>query len=95
MTAAISDDQVYFPVAGLEISEVPDGRVIYQSDTQRVHYLNPTALVVFELCADRLTVGAIATFLRDAYQLPAPAAAEVRSCIEALIKENVVRLWTP
>ena len=35
---------------GLDVNEVPDGYVIYQTDADRVHYLNKTAAIVFELC---------------------------------------------
>ncbi len=95
MSELVSAEQVYVPVEGLEVSEVPDGRVIYQADKQRVHYLNPTALVVYELCADKQTVGAIVDFLQQAYQLPAPPTAEVNECIGMLIKEGLVQKWSP
>ena len=46
MSIEISDDMTFSPTEGLEISEVPDGRVIYQAANERVHYFNPTAVVV-------------------------------------------------
>ena len=91
----IRDDQIFVPVEGLEVNEVPDGRVVYQASRERVHYLNPTALVVFELCAEKIPLAAIARFLEDAYQLGAPPLAEVRACMASLLKEELVRPWTP
>lgn len=95
MSLDISDDMTFSPTEGLEISEVPDGRVIYQAANERVHYFNPTAVVVFELCGLGHSVAEISTFLRDAYGLAAEPAAEVRQCIEALLKENLLRPSTP
>ncbi|MGH9028848.1 MAG: hypothetical protein ACRDV4_04455, partial [Acidimicrobiales bacterium] len=34
----------------LDVNEVPDGLVIYDEKTDRVHYLNLTAALVFCLC---------------------------------------------
>jgi len=91
----ITDDQKFAPTEGLEISEVPDGRVIYQPSEERVHYFNPTAVVVFELCGLGHTVGEIGAFLRDAYSLDAEPRAEVIACIEALVKEQLLRPSNP
>jgi hypothetical protein len=95
MTEPIEDDMVFVPTEGLEISEVPDGRVIYQAAKERVHYFNPTAVVVFELCGMNHSVGEIGAFLRDAYGLAAVPAAEVRECIASLLKEDLLRPATP
>ena len=95
MSTGISDDMTFSPTEGLEISEVPDGRVIYQAANERVHYFNPTAVVVFELCGLGHTVAEIGAFLKDAYGLATEPAAEVRQCIEALVRENLLRPSTP
>jgi hypothetical protein len=95
MSTEITDDMTFAPLEGLEISEVPDGRVIYQAASERVHYFNPTAVVVFELCGLGRTVAQIGTFLKDAYGLEAEPTAEVRRCIGALVKENLLRPSTP
>jgi len=91
MSTDIADDMKFLPTEGLEISEVPDGRVIYQAANERVHYFNPTAVVVFELCTMGHTVAEIAAFLKDAYGLASEPSSEVRQCIEALVKENLLR----
>jgi Coenzyme PQQ synthesis protein D (PqqD) len=87
----ITDDMVFVPAQGLEVSEVPDGRVIYQPAREKVHYMNPTAVVVFEFCDMKRPVGEIVAFLKMAYQLPNLPAAEVRECIASLLKEDLLR----
>ena len=95
MTEVITDDMVFIPAEGLEVSDVPDGRVIYQSAMERVHYLNPTALLVFEFCDMQRPVAEIVAFLQTAYQLPLPPLTEVRDCIASLLKEGLLRPSTP
>jgi hypothetical protein len=75
---------------GVEISEVADGLVVYQDAPERVHYLNHTAAVVYELCNGAHTEEEIAQLLRDAYGLDEPPVEEVRSCLEVLRREGVV-----
>ena len=47
---------VYVKADGHEFNPVPDGYVIYQSGRDRVHFLNPTAVIVYELCDGRHSV---------------------------------------
>jgi hypothetical protein len=82
---------VFTPVEGVEITEVPDGRVIYQTDRERVHFLNPTAVVVLELCGQKFSVAQIEAFLKDAYDLTEDPAASVRDCIRSLLSEQLLR----
>ncbi|MEQ1770379.1 MAG: hypothetical protein ABL879_11120 [Devosia sp.] len=79
------------PIEGLEVSEVPDGRVIYQTARERVHFLNPTAVVVFELCGMSQTVGQIEDFLKDSYDLPEAPVTEVAQCLRSLLDEDLIR----
>ena len=55
----------------LEITEVPDGFVIYDEPRDKIHYLNATAAVVYTLCDGNKTVSEIRAFLRDAYAVDA------------------------
>lgn len=75
---------------GCEISEMPDGLVIYQADQERVHYLNPTASLIYELCGDDLTVDAIAIHLQEAFALAERPSAEVIACLDDLLKKGLV-----
>ena len=38
----------------LDVHEVPDGYIVYQTDQDRVHYLNITSAVIFEFCDGKL-----------------------------------------
>ena len=62
----------------LEINEVPDGYIIYQSARDRVHYLNKTAAVVFELCNGKLDAQAIVGRVVQAFE-PADPRSRPRS----------------
>ena len=80
----------YVQAEGLEITHMPDGWVVYQHQTDRVHFLNPTAALVFELCNGRHNPAEIATIVSAAYQLKAPADHEVDTCISNLLAEGLV-----
>ena len=77
-------------VDGLEAHEVEDGLVVYQSSNDRVHYLNATAAVVYELCTGEHSEEEIAALVAQAWNLPEPPRAEVRACLEQLRTEGVV-----
>ena len=68
----------------LEVTEVADGLVIYQERPERVHYLNPTASLVFELCTGQHTPDEIAHLLGGAFGLDAPPFEDVASSLEQL-----------
>lgn len=76
---------------GLEINEVADGLVVYQADPERVHYLNNTASVVFELCDGRRTVPEITELVGATFSLAEPPTAEVEACVAELLAKGVVR----
>ncbi len=77
-------------VPGLEVSEVADGLVVYQPDPDRVHYLNNTAAVVFELCTGENTHEQIAELLGRAFTLEHTPRQEVDTCLEYLSREGIV-----
>lgn len=86
----LAPDATFAVEAGHEISQVPDGCVIYQSSRERVHFLNPTAVVVYELVAAGKPVAEIVTFLRDAFDLGEPPEEAVRACIESMSREQLI-----
>ena len=65
--------------------------MIYQTGRDRVHFLNPTAVIVYELCDGTNTVEQIGRFMQDSYSLPAPPLEEIKSCIDNFLKEEIVR----
>src|SRR5215216_1065226 len=42
----IAPDTKFSSVDGIEVNRVPDGAMVYQNERERVHFLNPTALIV-------------------------------------------------
>jgi hypothetical protein len=76
---------------GLELNEVADGLVVYQREPERVHYLNNTAALVFELCDGTRSPDDIASMFQDAFTLGQAPAAEVSSCIDELRGKGVIR----
>jgi hypothetical protein len=76
---------------GLEVNEVADGLVVYQREPERVHYLNNTAALVFELCDGTRSPKDIASMLQEAFTLGQAPAAEVSSCIDELRGKGVIR----
>ena len=78
-------------IAGdLEVDEVDDGLVVFQERTERVHHLNATAAVVFQLCDGRRDRAEIAAIVGDLFGLDHEPAGEVQSCIDRLAQEGLV-----
>jgi Coenzyme PQQ synthesis protein D (PqqD) len=74
---------------GLEIDEAEDGFVVYQPDRARVHYLNPTANLILELCDGSLTAPQIAGLVGEAFGLAAPPTQEVLEALATLQAEGL------
>jgi hypothetical protein len=56
-------------IENLDISPAEDGYIIYQPEQDRVHFLNPTAVVILELCNGSNSVEEIVQLVKDFYQL--------------------------
>jgi Coenzyme PQQ synthesis protein D (PqqD) len=74
---------------GLQADEVEDGFVVYQPDRARVHYLNPTANLILELCDGSLTAPQIAELVRQAFNLVNPPTQEVQEALATLASEGL------
>jgi hypothetical protein len=88
---AIEPSDVYVTVKGHEFNQVPDGYVVYQSARDRVHFLNPTAVIVYELCDGKHTVEEIGRFMQQSWSLPEPPIEEVKTCLATLLAEEIVQ----
>lgn len=86
----ITADTMFRAVEGIEVNRVPDGAMVYQNDRERVHFLNPTALVVYELCGLNKTAGEIEAFLAGAFGLATSPTEAVRECLVSLLDEGLV-----
>ena len=76
---------------GIDINEVEDGYVIYQSEKDKVHYLNKTAVLVLEACTGKNSEADIRTIVREAYELPEDPVKEVSDCLNTLMQEGLVK----
>jgi hypothetical protein len=75
---------------GVTLQEIADGFMAHDPAHGRVHYLNPTAAIVLELCDGATSAAAIAAELGALYALPAPPLEQVAECLVALRQEQLV-----
>ena len=90
MIATFENEDTFSIPDGLEVTPVPDGSMIYQSSEDRVHYLNPTATIVFELCGLGKSVAEIETFLSDGFALLERPAEQVAACLVSLTSQGLI-----
>ena len=76
---------------GLEIDQAEDGFVVYQPDRERVHYLNPTANLILELCDGTLTATQIAELIAQTFDLAVPPSQEVDEALAKLEAEGLTQ----
>lgn len=76
--------------AEVELSEVTDGFLVYQPSRDRVHYLNPTAALILEICDGSLSASELPPFLAAAFSLSAPPRDEVAACLTKLLAEGLL-----
>ncbi|OEO28523.1 hypothetical protein VW23_004500 [Devosia insulae DS-56] len=86
----IAPEMKFSAVEGIEVNRVPDGAMVYQNERERVHFLNPTALIVFELCSLDKTAGEIEAFIADAFGLEVAPSEAVKECLASLLDEGLV-----
>lgn len=86
----ISKLQRFCRVDLLDISEIPDGYMVTDPKTGRVHYLNPVAAIIFELCDERLAASEMADLLKREFALDSVPHAQVASCLATLVSEGLV-----
>jgi Coenzyme PQQ synthesis protein D (PqqD) len=81
-----------FPVRreGLEANDVSDGCVVYDGANDRIHYLNGTAAILFELCTGDISVDEMASFLQRSFELDELPRAETDDCLARLREEGLI-----
>ncbi|MEM6795355.1 MAG: PqqD family protein [Acidobacteriota bacterium] len=75
---------------GLEIEPAGDGFIVYDEGRERVHYLNHTAALVFELATGTRAAPDIARWIARAYGLAESPVADVETALEELVAEKLV-----
>jgi hypothetical protein len=76
--------------SNLEVHEVPDGYIVYQTDQDRVHYLNKTAAIIFEFCDGKHGPEDIVACVAAAFELGSSAHDEIRAGFDSLVKQGLV-----
>jgi hypothetical protein len=76
--------------AGAELSAVTDGFLVYQPERDRVHYLNPTAALLLEICDGSLAAGDLPPLIAAAFSLGAAPRDEVAACLSKLLAEGLL-----
>lgn len=77
-------------VEDLDVHEVEDGYVVYDERTDRVHYVNATAVLVLELCDGERNTEEIAGLVKKAFGLETVPIVEVAECLTTLAAEKLV-----
>ena len=86
----IRGEQCFCRGSGFDIGELPDGYMVTDAKTGRVHYLNPVAAIIFELCDGIQSVAAITQFLRREFSLDSAPEAQVASCLSTFLAEGLI-----
>jgi hypothetical protein len=68
-------------ISGLEAHLLDDEVVVFQPGADRVHCLNATAALVFELCDGNRSVSTIIHLVREAYKLAEDPTGEVMTVL--------------
>jgi hypothetical protein len=80
----------YRQVEGLEVHEADDGLIIFNSRTDKVHHLNHTAGVLYELCLHAQTRANLVENLQSLYQLEYAPLEECEQTLNKLLIEGVL-----
>jgi hypothetical protein len=75
---------------GIEMREVTDGFVAYDPKRDRLHFLNPTATMLLEVCDGKLRARDLPQLLATAFGLKDPPLEEVAQCLERLAAEGLL-----
>ena len=77
-------------IDGLDVEQTDDGYIIYEPDKDRVHFLNPTAALILELCTGTNSIGGIADLVQEAYELPAAPTELVQNVLTQMMDEGLL-----
>jgi coenzyme PQQ synthesis protein D (PqqD) len=79
-----------FQAANLEVHKVPDGYIVYQTDRDRVHYLNKTAAIILEFCDGLRDRNDIVLRVAKVFELGPSTHEEIGAALDALVKEGLI-----
>lgn len=76
--------------AGLEPVPTEDGYIIYEQANDRIHYLNPVAALIFELCSGSNSPSEIAQLVRETFGLTDLPVSEVDEALNKMKSEGLL-----
>ncbi|MDA8195899.1 MAG: PqqD family peptide modification chaperone [Actinomycetota bacterium] len=74
----------------IEVTETDEGLVLFQMNYDRIHNLNISASVIFELCDGTRSVHEIAEEVASVFELSDSPLTMTLDCIERLEREGLV-----
>jgi hypothetical protein len=74
----------------LEINETTDGFLVYQRDRDRLHVMNPTAMLILEACDGTLRADELPELIAAAFRLDVPPRDDVEACVTELLREGLL-----
>ncbi len=77
-------------IDGLEVQVVGNRVVAFEMVSNRLHYLNPTAALILELCDGNRSAEELARLVQDAYGLEQAPVDEVVKGLATLRKSGIV-----
>ena len=74
----------------LDINPADGGYIIYEPEKDKVHYLNPAAVLILEFCTGSNSTTQIIDLVRDAFGLPDSPTEEVLGSLAKLKSEGLL-----
>ncbi len=74
----------------LDISPADGGYIVYRADQDRVHFLNPTAVLILEFCTGTNSREQIVELVKQAYGLNHTPLEEVEEALRQLNAEGLL-----
>lgn len=75
----------------LEVFPADEGYVVYEEEKDRVHYLNPVAALIYELCDGDNSAENIMELVQQCFGLVNTPAAEVTTALEQMKNEGLIQ----
>lgn len=75
----------------LEVFPADEGYVIYEEENDRIHYLNPVAALIYELCNGENSTESIMEQVQQVFGLMDAPAAEVTKALEQMKDEGLLQ----
>jgi hypothetical protein len=83
-------EPVYRQAEGIEVNTVADGFVLYEPVENMVHFLNPSAMMVWELCTGEHGAKDIAAMIVELYGLDKPIEEMVLDTLADMARKGLV-----